>query len=297
MENIKNRVISMLKERDYEVYESTGCFNIAAKKDKLLFIKILKNIDSFLREHAIALKSISSGLKGFPFLIGENTNYEKLKYGLIYERFEIPALSPETFEMVLDNYIPELIRDKGGTYVEIDPQKLRTARRIKNLTQKQLAKILGVSQKTIYLHEKCTKRASIDLVKKMEDILEMNVRKCATVFREFSQSCNPRDEFERFVKFKFRELGFDTRVVRKSPIDVVASEKEVILSEIETNRRRLEYRMKRFRSFIKFLEFDGAIITEKFKVKVNVPVIRRDELEEIESKKDLIKLIKDYSLY
>jgi putative transcriptional regulator len=293
MEMLKVSVKLALERRNYEVYESKGCFDLAAKKDNFLLLKVLKNIDGFLLEHAISLKAISAGLDAYPFLIGENTNHGKLISGVVYERFEIPAMNLATFEMVLDGEFPEILRDKGGFYVEIDPVKLRLARKEKKLTQKELARLVGVSKKTIYLHEKKPLRAEISVVRKIEEILGKSVRRSAEIFRKFEKiACSPKNELERFVENKLREFGFTTSFISSAPCDVIARENELIISEVETNKRRLAYRAKKFERFLRFLDTSGVIVTEKFKIELDIPVIEKEELGEIETKKEFIKLIR-----
>ncbi len=295
MKEIREKVVHVLERKNYEVFISTGCFDVAAKKRNfLLLLKILKNIDSFLPSHATSLKALSFSLDAHPFLIGRNTNYEKLLPGVVYERFEIPAMNVETFELVLENEIPEIWRDRGGRYIEIDPIKLKVARKEKKLTQSKLAELVGVSKKTIYIHEKSRKRASVEIVEKIEHVLEKKIRASATLFRKFSEISRPSGNLESYVEKKLKTLGFSVSFVKKAPCDAVAREKNLIASEIEENRRRLEYRAKKFESFLDFIKCKGIVITNRFKVELSVPVVEKRELEKIETKEEFLKLIEDF---
>ena len=292
MHEIKEVVKNMLMEREYRIYEATGCFDIAGKKDELLLIKILKNIDSFIFQHALSLQSISSALDAYPFLIGNNTNYEKLVPGIIYERFQIPAMSVETFEMILDSKFPEFYRKKGGVYAEIDPLALRKARIENKLSQRELAELVGVSSKTIYMHEKFRLKASIRIVKKIEKVLGKKVSSKIHVFRKYEFKGRAKDSLEKFVGKKLNEMGFEIYFAYHAPFDVSAKEKEIIISDIEHDRRKISYRYKKFAEFVEFLGFDGAIITENYKRESKIPIISKKELEEIKTKKEFIKLLR-----
>ncbi|HIQ50231.1 MAG TPA: helix-turn-helix domain-containing protein [Nanoarchaeota archaeon] len=293
MREIKEAVKNLLIERDYEVYESTGCFDIAGKKDELLLIKILKNIDSFVLQHALSLQSISSALDAYPFLIGNNTNYEKLVPGVIYERFQIPAMCIETFRMILDKEFPEFYRQKGGVYVEIDPVALRKARIENKLSQKQLANLVGVSSKTIYMHEKFRLKASIKIVKKIEKVLGKKVSGKAHVFRKYEFKGKAKDSLEKFVAKKLNEIGFETYFTYHAPFDVSAKEKEIIISDIEQDKRKISYRYKKFAEFVEFLGLSGAVITEDYRKECKIPIISKKDLEEVKTKKDFIKLLRN----
>ena len=293
MQELKENLKSLLLSRDYEIYESTGCFDIAAKKKELLLIKTLKNIDSFVFPHALSLQSISSALDAHPFLIGENTNHEKLIPGIIYERFRIPAMCIETFEMILDGAYPELLRSKGGVYVEIDPHALRDARKEKNLSQKELAEFVGVSMKTIHMHEKLVLRAELKTVEKIESVLGKKIRKQTEIFRKYSFRGRAKDTLEKFVSNKLKEIGFDVYFTYHAPFDVSAKEKEIVISDIENDRRKIKYRYKRFASFVEFLNLHGAVITENYRKESEIPIIPKKELEEVKDKKEFIKLLRN----
>lgn len=292
MRELRENVKNLLEQRNYEIYETTGCFDIAAKKEELLLIKILKNIDSFIFHHALSLQSISSALDAYPFLIGKNTNHEKLIPGIIYERFQIPVMCIETFEMILDSEIPELWRNKGGIYVEINPSALRNARIENNLSQKELAELVGVSLKTIYIHEKFRLKANIKIVEKIESVLGKKVRSKVNVFRRYEFRGKAKDNLEKFVSKKLREIGFDVYFAYHAPFDVSAKEKEVIISDIENDRRKIHYRYRRFAEFVRFLGFDGAVITENYRKECEVPIIPKKDLEEVKTKKEFIKLVR-----
>jgi putative transcriptional regulator len=288
---LKRSVIDILEKNGWVTYTYHGCFDVAAKKDKLLFLKVMKNIDGFQKTQAKNLKIISSSLNAFPLLIGLNTNREKLECGVVYERFELPVLSLETFENLIERKIfPRFYRDKGGLYVEISCEMLREARRSKGLTQKELAEIIGINKKTIYEHERKNLRMIVSLAEKIEMILEKRIMKPIEVFKRFEESGNPKDNLERFVDRSFRRLGFKTKFSDQTPFDLIAKESEILISDVERNKRRIKYRCKKLNEFVSFVEHLGIVITDKIKIDAEVPVIEKRELEEIESGKELIKI-------
>lgn len=292
---LRERVKFALENRKFSIFEARGCFDIAAKKEITLFLKILKNIDSILHSHAKALKGVAGCFNGYPILIGETTCRERLISGVIYERFEIPAMNLDTFEMVLDGYEPKAFRDKGGFYVEIDPIKLRNARKEKKLTQKDLAKLVGVSVKTIYVHEKECIRAEVEVVEKIEKILGKNIRRNAIFKKPVGFATEtPRNELENFIQRKMQSIGMQVSFASHAPYDVLLySGEEKIISEAELNKRRIYYRYKTLKEFAEFFESTSVVFTEKFRGRIEIPVILKRELEEIENKKDFISLVEE----
>ncbi len=288
---MEREIVKNIFERNgYSVFEYSGCFDVAGKRERIILVKLLKNIDSFLLNHAKSLKSMAWGLSADPLIVGNNTNYEKLQKGVVYERFGIPAVNIDTFEMIIEGDVELIWRDKGGKYVEIDPELLKKYRYESGLTQKQLAKLVGVSQKTIYIHENNTKRAPLELVEKIEEVLGNKIRKTTKMFVKYERY-GAETEFEKFVERKFYSLGIETAFTRKTPMDMIGKEKELIVSAVEENKRKLKYKIGRFIEFLEFLDTDGAVITT-FEADYSIPVISKDELEEIEDKKELFKRIR-----
>lgn len=295
MLDLRQRVKNFLEENDYATYEYHGCFDVAAKKDVLLLLKVLFNIDAFQKEQAKNLKIISNNLDGYPMLIGLQTNREKLKIGIVYERFEMPTLSLETFEELIFNRIfPRLYRDKGGMYVEIDSEILKETRKRKGLTQRELAEAVGINKKVIYEHEKKQLRMLLEIAERIEHILNKKIIQVAKVYKKYEEHGFPKDNLEMGVGKNLEKLGFRTDFVKQAPLDIFAKEKALIISDIEMNRRKLTRHAVDLKDFINIVKKPALLITEKSKEEelLGIPVIQRKELEVFESGKELIRRAK-----
>ncbi|OGI12199.1 hypothetical protein A3K64_02610 [Candidatus Micrarchaeota archaeon RBG_16_36_9] len=291
MLDLKQEAQSYLEKSDYVTCEYNGCFDIAAKKDSLLLLKILLNIDAFQREQAKNLKIISNNLDAHPFLIGVQTNREKLQPGIVYERFETPTVSLKTFEdLVVNSIFPSIYRDKGGLYVEIDSTILREVRKKKGMSQRELAEAIGINKKVIYEHEKKQLRMMLEIAKDLERILDKKIVKPIDVFKKYDEHGYPEDSIERGVRKNLEKLGFKTDFVKQAPLDVFAKEKKLVLSSIEVNRRKMIRHAAKLKGFIDVVKRPALIITENAKDEeiLGIPVIERKKLEDID-KKELIK--------
>jgi len=294
MLNLRQEVQGFLEKSDYTTCEYKGCFDIAAKKDILLLLKILLNIDSFQREQAKNLKIISNNLDAHPFLIGIQTNREKLQSGIVYERFETPTVSLKTFEdLIVNSIFPRIYRDKGGLYVEIDSAILREIRKKKDLTQRELAEAVGINKKVVYEHEKRQLRMLLRIAEKIESVLNQEIIKPIDIFKKYEEHGQPKDYIERGVKRHLEKLGFKTDFVKQAPLDVFAKEKSLVLSDIEINKRKMKQHAANLKDFINVVKKPAILITEKSRDEeiMGIPVIERKELREID-KKDLIKKAK-----
>jgi putative transcriptional regulator len=291
MQDVKQQVKRILEEGGYATYDYHGCFDIAAKKEALMFIKILTNVDAFQREQAKNLKIISNNLEAYPMLIGIQANKGKLERGIVYERFEIPTLSMETFsELICHSIFPRIYRDRGGMYVEVDSEVMKEARRSKNLTQRELAEAVGINKKVIYEHEKCQLRMMLSIAQKLEQILSEKLIKNAQVFKRYEEHGSPDDCMEKNIGRELEKLGFKTDFVKQSPLDVFAKEKALIVSDIEIDRRKMKKRATDLKEFIGIIRKPALVITDRTRNEdiFGIPVIARQELRDME-KKELIK--------
>jgi putative transcriptional regulator len=291
---MKQKIQRVLEKNDYVTCEYKGCFDVAAKKDNILLVKTLLNVDAFQKEQAKNLKIVSNNLDACPLLVGMQTNREKLKKGIVYERFDMPTVSLETFRDLISNQIfPRIYRDRGGLYVKIDSELLRETRNRKNLTQRKLAEMVGINKKVIYEHEKLQLRMFLNIAKKLERVLNKKMIQPIELLRKYQETGHPRDILEKRIGKDLEKLGFETNFVKQAPIDVFAKEKVLILSDIETNKRRMKKRALDLKEFINLINKPALFITEEHKGEIlGIPVLKRKELEEFENSRDLIRLVR-----
>ncbi len=284
VEFIKN----MLDDYGFEtcVYDKL-CIDISAKgKKDLLFIKILYNIDSFQKNQAIGMKIMSSVLDAKAFLIGYRTRFEFLKDEIMYERFDVPTMTPKTFEMILNYKYPRIQRDRGGLYGVIDPIKLKNARKRKGLTRIKLAKLVGTTKKNIYDHERREFRASTELIEKLEKVLSENIQK-VEIKRKSEESLPKRnDKIARL----FERIGFWASRIEKAPFDIIIKKNFVAFAEVDIEENKIHM----LKTFSDFVEEPAFIITKNKETKINVeiPIIDINYLKtEVKGPNDLKRLI------
>src|SRR3989338_10769619 len=129
MANLINRVERVLEENNYDYSEYSGCFDIVARRKETLLLKVLDNIDSFQEHQSLNLKVLSSQLEASTFVIGSHTRRENLMDNVIYDRFGTFAMTTTTLQAMMESDMPTLYRNRGGLFAEVNPAKLRQARR------------------------------------------------------------------------------------------------------------------------------------------------------------------------
>ena len=114
---LEQKLETLLENEGYATARYHGCFDIAARKNRILLIKVLQNIDALSNGQAENLKLVASNLGASPLLVGEQTRIEKLRADVVYERYGVPSVNFQTFQrLVEDGIMPTVYSDRGGRY-------------------------------------------------------------------------------------------------------------------------------------------------------------------------------------
>jgi len=292
-ENLMERTEKILDETGFRYCKYSGCFDIAAKKKGTFLIKILINIDSFQQEHSKELRIISDDLSASPVVVGLQTNYEKLQDNIIYERFKIPTMTPCMLENILLNNMPDIFRFRGGLFSEINAVKLRNARMEKGFTQKKLAEKVGVSKKNIYEHEAEDKPAALEIVKKIEDVLDCVVTNHLSITGKVieDERLMPENKFEKSVGNELNRLGFSTDFFKRAHFNLIAKEKTIIIAHANESEKNTEKTIQYMLDFSKITKTPVLAITPEEKT-FDIPTIYKKELSKMSSSRELLEAIR-----
>ena len=148
-------------------------FDLVARRDRdLLILKVLTNVDALTEAIAAEIKLLCRFLEGRPLLVGLRAGAGNLEDGVIYNRHDIPIVTPTTMaEYVLDGTPPMVFAAPGGFYVHLDHDALRQARTDLGVSLGTVAQIAGVSRRAIQMYEQGMS-ASIDAAMRLEEFLQ-----------------------------------------------------------------------------------------------------------------------------
>ena len=233
-------VIQLFEQLHYELSTPLlgcgGCFDLVAKKNALLLlVKVLENIDSLREEQAFELRKLAQMLSGLPLVIGHRIrNNADIEDGVVYSRYEIPAISMLTLRNLLVHHLPPLIfAHRGGFKVKFDGELLREKRLERNLSMSDLAQGVGVSKRTIYEYERGNIDVSLETALLIEEFLDEPLTIAINLFEEMqkigslsqpqSHSNIPKSDLEREVKKQFDSIGLKDQLwTKKMPFRVLA---------------------------------------------------------------------------
>lgn len=283
----------MLSDNGFAYCEYGGCFDIAARRESLFLVKVLGNIDSFQEEQASNLKILSRELEAKPVLVGLHTRRETLSNNIIYDRFDVPALTPKTFENILNGLFPEICRMRGGLFVEIDSEALREARKSAQMSQSELAGKVGITKKSVYEHESKKMKIVYKHALKLEKVLKVSMILPLDISADCHAEADPRSVFEVKISRNFRKMGFETGSVYQSPFNMIIKEKGfVLLSGVEEVSKRIEKKIPYISEFSK-LAGKSAVIITKEEANFSIPTIVESELGSMRGK-DVKRIIKNW---
>jgi putative transcriptional regulator len=286
-----------------------NCFDIAARKQLLIMIKIYPNIDVIPSNLIEELKLISYFFEGSPLIIGKETRTNTpLRDDVVYERKGIPAVNLTTFKrLIVDNQI-FTISQKGGFYVKINGEKIHQVRVDQGYSLQEVASNLGVSRKAVYLFERMDQIKEENLIQ-LEELFKESFKFPVKVFEwEIKQkevpTPNEETDFQHEIKEDFEDLGFDIKWVKKAPFDGITSPLEEITPNPENKcymtglslipGKRIYERLNLISELSKvFHKISMFIIDdEKYHPIDNVLILQKQILEKMKDIKELYRSLK-----
>jgi putative transcriptional regulator len=301
---------ALLKEAGFTVSQMccsrSSCFDYAARKNgSLIFVKTQSDIDNFAHVDLAELRSISESLSGVSFLISVKARDKPLEDDTVYSRYSVSALTLKTFEnMMMREVYPLIQAGRGGYYVEIDGAAIRRRRQEMGLSVGAVAKMIGVSRRTLYGYEHGMAKASVSAAYNMISTLGIPVAKPMNVFEKprnqhkcsFLLTARRMIEKNKLLMRIFRKSQrCNVTTVKKAPFDFVITvpdEKMRVIGGVADNRERdLDKRVDEILSVSRIVQARPIMITEGSKlVKRDVSCICSKDLYNIRDAEDLINI-------
>jgi putative transcriptional regulator len=287
-----------------------SCFDLVARRgQELILVKVLTNIGALTEVDAITLQLVAHFFNATPLVVGERSNRGPLVSGVVYKRYGVSTIAPMSFRrMVSEQEMPREFIQRGGRFVAIDGERLRAARVAHGLSKEDLAQCVQVSTRAILAYERDRMDVSSDVAHQLEEVLETDL----IIPIELMTGGVPLDslqqpdrsehitDLERRVNEFFERLGMTVLWTDRAPFHVAAKEEgPPVISGVGSLRSvSLQRRVRILRSVSDVTESEAVLIVEDGIAEESIdelPVIRQVELEEIEEKRELKKIIKERS--
>ena len=283
------------------LFKSISFDLIARGRDRLLILKALINIDALRSEIARELKILAKELEASPIVIGKRSAMGEILDGVIYSRHGIPILSLDTFkDFIIEGEYPMVYASPGGFYVNINGELLRKIRIDRGISLGQLAKVAGVSRKTIQLYEEGM-NATVNSALRLEDYLNVPLIETIDIldfnrYEEERYPYTPRNYEDIYQKLI--EIGYDVFFTFKCPFEALSKDnRDIFLTGIGRDTKKIRYKALNLKILTHILEKEAFIIVEKSKYEEieGVPIIEKEELMEINRKEEIRKMVRERS--
>lgn len=260
-------------------------FDILARKEGvILLIKVLEDANSISREYADEMISIASYISASPVIVADKAG-GKLQYNVIYVRFGMWTISPNTFVSCINNKMPFIMSSQAGLTASLDSAKLKEKREELGHSINSMSKMVGVSSRMIFNYENKDSEVTINTALKICRIFGENVFEEINIFDTKAVMPN---KCTTDVANKYVQLGFEATDTKKTPFNVIAKKgKEIILTEIGDKIN------PDVGSLSKLIDADNLVIFDKKKPK-DLPSITKKEFFEFEEANELIKFLKEF---
>ncbi len=279
-----------------------SCFDIVASRlVVLLFLKVVTNIDTVTEEQAEDLKRLAKFFNASPLIVGLRSKNAELEEGVVYERFGIYALRPETlYDVLTKDELPAIFAERGGLYVRINGELLRELREKHGYSVNELAQLLGVSRKTLLNYERGEGAVSLEVAIRLEELFDEALAEPIDILNarvEARLDVKPESPLEREIFERLKKLGLGLVKVKKAPFNAVSKGDEFrILTGIDERKTRSTVKRAEMVAEVgRIINSDGVFILEKTKTEVvkEVPIIPKESLREVKDADELIEMIEE----
>jgi len=293
-----DRLVKNLLDKEFQLFLTSGCFDVAAKKEFIMLIKALTNVDGLIQEQAQSLKTISYFVSGYPLVVSERTNRGELSDEVIYSRFQVPVVTPQMFEcMIEEEVIPEVRAIKGKHTVIINTRYLRKKREELNLSLEKLSKQIGISKKALYEIENQRVNPTLETVKRLEELLGVDL-KVPYKMEMVERTCiEPKNQFQKKVSSEFSRLGIDNSVVTSASFEIIGKDKTSLITGLSDNTVRIKKVVSQVKGLSSIFSSKGIFVAKISHEQAidGIPIVLESELPELESSRELSKLIREKS--
>jgi putative transcriptional regulator len=281
-------------------------FDLVARRDNsLLIIKVLTNIDAMSEDVAKELRLLSILLKGHPLLIGERSGTGLLETDVVYDRFGIQAITPETLGNHLLKGIPlKIYAGPGGFYVKLDKEKLIKLRQEQNVSLGSFARSVKVSRRTVRMYEEGM-NARVEIALRIEELLDNDVTLSMDILKTRSPKKKEVEtirgetetlrEFQKEIFAILKQVGYEIIPMERCPFEAVSRDKEkILLTCVHKYDKKLLKKAQIISSISKITEKHAVLFTDKEVDRTNIegtPLIIKKELKKLKDPEEILELI------
>lgn len=297
--NLLNEILKTLNLNEFRTLVFRGCFDIVAKKDETVLIKVLFNVDGFSKNEANELKILSHFLQAKSICVSFRNNRSLLSNNIIYSRFGLPIVSLKSFELIIESgEAPKLFAIKGKHVERINTKLLREKRKEWNLSLEDLGAELNLSKKSLYEIETGRVLPTKETVDRIENFFGMTFSEVCEIKQPTSfEEIKPESTLEKKVCIKFSEFGMKNTCFKRAPFDVMGKKRNIFVTLID-EESKLQEKSIPFKRLASFMGTSPIFFSQNIESTNihGIPVISGNEIDNIQNFREFKDLIDERKL-
>ncbi len=300
-DRLPQMVISIMLLADFDVSERCNIrprsFDLITKKgDTLVIIKVVPHIDSVSADIAWDLDLIARLLDATPLIVGERARDVELERGVVYIRYGLFAISPETlFDYFVEGLSPLVYASPGGLYVKIRGDLLHEVRVRSRMSLGDLASELGVSRRTISKYESGM-GTTLDVAIRLEELFSAPLIETIELldYQSSEPRARPAESATEDILVDLERMGMEIHAMRRAPFQALALfDRHTILTAYGTSQKVVK-RASLIGSISQITKSFAVCIATDYKKQKKIGktlLIGEEHLHTLEDGSDLIDMI------
>lgn len=260
---------------------------ISKKRDRVMILKFVDNIDSLSKSDALALKKLNGFFDADVFVVFRTYKGRKAERETIFTRHGVDCLSHATFESALNGgNIVRAERFMKAKY-RVDSNELKRLRKLQNISMNSLSTKLKISKDTIYRYERGTGFATKPTLRKLEGFFKTTLVETQTKVEK---------QNENYVYHKISNtLDVNFLDVGSSPFFMLGKKHSRYEIAYESDRRTMKKLADFYKKLSDVLDDDYPFFIKNENNKLDnldgIPLISNKELRTIRDEKELLDII------
>jgi putative transcriptional regulator len=215
---------------------------------KPLMLKITDDTSNLKASEINELRDCSSILGAAGLIVANKDNSDEIDDIVAHEKSGVFVVSPRGLKSTLDNTI-YVVKRQGNYYMRVDGEKLRAEREKRGYGLGDVASLLGVSRRAVYMYEREEVDVSLQTALRLMDVFSDEIFKPIDILEE-EQTSQSQQRVRRMASSRLtkltesiKNLGGEIIETRRAPSDAVAridSEKMVIV--LSTYREKIFFK-------------------------------------------------------
>ena len=171
VEELGERVQAILRSHgfrvevlSYPVDHSRRSIDILARREggPSVFIKVTEDAAALPATEVRELRRASAVLDAKPLMVADREAGQELDEIAAYERAGVYTVSSEGLRRVVSEEGVYVVRRQGRFYMRVNGERLREARERRGMSLGDLASLLGVSRRSVYMYERGASDIALD---------------------------------------------------------------------------------------------------------------------------------------